>query len=378
MATIFGYDPTHSVTSILCCSEITILQSFHKISKTRNLSKSKVLHDDVGLLLEKNTTVHSSKRKVRSVSHEEKAAAEFNFQYFPRYDEIVKFMENLVLNRYAKLINIGSSAEGRPIYGIEVSKYANNPVFLIDAGTHAREWASHVSALYIIQQVIENEEEFANKLNLVIIPCLNPDGYEYTHTTNRFWRKSRSQQSNRMCPGVDLNRNFDSHFGEFRSDTSNVCSRLFAGKRAFSEPESAALRDTILAYKPIAYLSIHSFGGYLLYPYGYTKILPQNWQTLDRIAKLVVERAKEFSGTEYKYGSAARLLYKASGASDDWAMDKGNVSLVFTIELPAYSDRAFIVPEDKIMTLVQETFETFLAMFNEIFNYTKSYTFSRT
>jgi murein tripeptide amidase MpaA len=85
-------------------------------------------------------------------------------------------------------------------------------VFLIDAGIHAREWGAHVVAMYIMKKVVNYEERFANKMTFIIIPCVNPDGYEYSHTTDRFWRKSRSEQNYSKCIGVDLNRNFNTHW----------------------------------------------------------------------------------------------------------------------------------------------------------------------
>jgi murein tripeptide amidase MpaA len=45
------------------------------------------------------------------------------------------------------------------------------------------------------------------------VPVVNPDGYEYTHTEDRLWRKSRSRHNGDRCIGVDLNRNFDFHWG---------------------------------------------------------------------------------------------------------------------------------------------------------------------
>lgn len=38
------------------------------------------------------------------------------------------------------------------------------------------------------------------------LPVVNPDGYEYTHTIDRLWRKNRKGSG--TCSGVDLNRNF--------------------------------------------------------------------------------------------------------------------------------------------------------------------------
>ena len=51
-----------------------------------------------------------------------------------------------------------------------------------------------------------------DKLTWYVIPVLNPDGYEYSHTTNRMWRKTLSPQ-NYFCKGADPNRNWDAHFG---------------------------------------------------------------------------------------------------------------------------------------------------------------------
>ena len=42
------------------------------------------------------------------------------------------------------------------------------------------------------------------------MPLLNPDGYEYSQTTYRLWRKNRFLNPGfPSCPGVDLNRNYN-------------------------------------------------------------------------------------------------------------------------------------------------------------------------
>ena len=67
-----------------------------------------------------------------------------------------------------------------------------------------------------------------SKLEFIIVPVANPDGYEvsghvYNHFTDtvhvqltwtdypryRFWRKNVSHKEGSSCLGVDLNRNFD-------------------------------------------------------------------------------------------------------------------------------------------------------------------------
>ncbi len=45
------------------------------------------------------------------------------------------------------------------------------------------------------------------------LPVANPDGYEYTFTNERLWRKTRTLTGSAFCPGADPNRNWDSNFG---------------------------------------------------------------------------------------------------------------------------------------------------------------------
>jgi murein tripeptide amidase MpaA len=59
-----------------------------------------------------------------------------------------------------------------------------------------------------------------------IMPMVNPDGYEYSHTTDRMWRKNRNPNGG-ACVGVDLNRNYD--YGWLTAGSSrNPCSDVYA------------------------------------------------------------------------------------------------------------------------------------------------------
>ena len=73
---------------------------------------------------------------------------------------------------------------------------------------------------------------------------MNPDGYEYSRSTDRMWRKNRRKNENSKCDGVDLNRNFDKGYGDYSSD--DPCQEDYRGPEAFSEPEARALRDYVL------------------------------------------------------------------------------------------------------------------------------------
>lgn len=90
------------------------------------------------------------------------------------------------------------------------------------------------------------------------------------HKKERYWRKTRKPFGS--CIGTDANRNFDFHWGEIGA-SSNPCSETFRGKKAFSEPETIALRDLMhsISAQCKFYLTLHSYGQYMLYPWGYTE-----------------------------------------------------------------------------------------------------------
>jgi murein tripeptide amidase MpaA len=58
----------------------------------------------------------------------------------------------------------------------------------VDGGIHAREWAAHMSVIYLMYQLVERSSsnmQLLDNLDWVIIPIVNPDGYVYSHTTDR-------------------------------------------------------------------------------------------------------------------------------------------------------------------------------------------------
>ena len=81
--------------------------------------------------------------------------------------------------------------------------------------------------------------------------------YEYSHTTNRLWRKNRAGSNSPLgqilpvCAGVDLNRNFGHHWGTLSLDprvgTKMLCLETYMGSKPFSEKESRAIRRFIMS-----------------------------------------------------------------------------------------------------------------------------------
>ena len=73
----------------------------------------------------------------------------------------------------------------------------------------------------MVLATVTRENMYVRQFRWHIIPMFNPDGYEYTHTTDRFWSKNRRpfrgnatlEVTRDECNGVNLNRNFPSGYG---------------------------------------------------------------------------------------------------------------------------------------------------------------------
>ncbi|XP_017041460.1 carboxypeptidase B [Drosophila ficusphila] len=291
------------------------------------------------------------------------------------HDEINQFIEDLAKEYPSRVFlkTVGKSYEGRSLKTITITNgdaRRNKNVFLVDGGFHAREWISPATAVYLISQLVENLEENADLLqdfDWVILPVVNPDGYEFTQTSadNRLWRKTR-KPSSADCIGTDPNRNFDFHWNE-EGASPDPCALDYAGPKAFSEPEAVVMADLIHSYadRGKMYLTLHSYGSLILYPWGWTTDVPDTVDDLHEVAEAGQQAILEDTGTVYRIGPSTETIgYAASGASDDYAFNAG-FPISFTMELP-FGGTGFDPPASDIDHLVKETWVGIAAMARKV------------
>ena len=114
---------------------------------------------------------------------------------------------------------------------------------------------------------------------------MNPDGYLFTQTDNRLWRKTRSPNG-LGCFGTDANRNFGYQWGTGGS-SSNPCADTYMGSEAFSEIETKNLRQFLTTHKDTIkfYNNVHSYSQLVLLPWGWGYDEPDNVDDLYRVAE---------------------------------------------------------------------------------------------
>ncbi len=177
--------------------------------------------------------------------------------------------------------------KGRKCNAIKIA-YGTGPERIgvyFTGGVHAREWGSSDILVFFIEQLTQAYQEkkgiglgkkifspddiqkIVGTLDIFIFPQVNPDGREYSMTTDPAWIKNRRPEQDKMCPGVDINCNFNflwslNYFlqGVTNSSTDS-CDNHYNGPSAASEPETKNVVSMLDKYPNIRFfIDLHSYG----------------------------------------------------------------------------------------------------------------------
>ncbi len=210
------------------------------------------------------------------------------------------------------------------------------PRFFLMAAIHAREYATAELAARFAEELVNRYEVDADARWLLdyhevhIVVQSNPDGRRVAETGLSKRKNTNTTQGSCSAAtwGVDLNRNssFDWNQG---GTTTSACGETYLGRTPASEPETQALENYILslyadrrgpaASDPAAedtsgvMISLHSYGGWVLYPWGADTSAAPNEARLRTLGR----KFNYFNG--YQACPAATCLYVASGSTDTFA-----------------------------------------------------------
>ncbi|KAI2807828.1 hypothetical protein BLOT_005768 [Blomia tropicalis] len=296
-------------------------------------------------------------------------------QYYP-LSKVYQFLDDIEdRTNGITVFTIGHTHEGIPIKAIEILNNPSDGRFIwIDACTHAREWVTVTTALYLIEQTIVHKVP----MNFIIVPVLNVDGYVYTWEKDRMWRKNRRPYSaSRLavhnmpdrCNGVDLNRNYDINFGG-EGSSSSPCSYLYQGPHPFSEPEVKAVSDLLAKnrHRIKMTLSLHSFNQLWASPNAFTTARTKDHEHHMRVLKAVQQAVASTNGVTYEIGPLGASLYLGSGFMMDWIYHKLGIRDAYLVELRDKGYHGFVLPAKYIWPTATETWAGLRAAIRMIFN----------
>ena len=265
----------------------------------------------------------------------------------------------------ATWIDIGDTWEkltpgGAPGYDLRVliltnkSRPGPKPIFFLMAAIHAREYATAEQAARYAETLAAGYglnpdiTWLLDHFEVHILPHANPDGRKLAET-GLYHRKNTNPTNGAGCPGaydwyhsgIDLNRNSRFRWGGPGS-VDDPCAQTYRGPQAASEPEVQAIETYVLTLfsdqrgpnpdDPAPdeaaglFVTLHSYGQFVLLPWGATTATPPNFDDLTTLGR------KFGYYNRYRVCQSGSCLYPTSGTTDDWAYGQLGVA-AYTFEM---------------------------------------------
>ena len=301
-------------------------------------------------------------------------------QQYTSYNECVDFFKSAQKTNpnLFKVESIGKTWEDRDIIAVTITKNVkknkDKPALFYTGTIHAREWIGIELSLSFAKYILEHIDyepqlnALLNRSTLYMVPCANPDGFEYSRNHFSFWRKNRRRNSDGSF-GVDLNRNFEVGFSPNKDTTSNV----YSGPAPFSEPETQALRDFVLDHKNITIaLDYHSQGNVFFPAHNFIHEDAVDAIDLNLLAGNMAEEIRKESGREYGIHMGKPPTHLISGSGREFYYSQGALALVAEVGTRNISDY-----QENMSQNIEENIPALIYALSEVKNYVKDSTLKR-
>jgi hypothetical protein len=273
---------------------------------------------------------------------------------------------------------------GRTTHAVRLGTSPANTVdtYFMTGGVHAREWGSCEILVNLATDLCDayaggtgigyggkyfsaaEVRAVMEQINVIVFPCVNPDGRDYSQTAAGLWRKNRNPANSGGDPtriGIDVNRNQD-FLWDFRTAFAPAAINLFLasdnpaddtyhGSAPHSEAETQNINYIHDTYARIRwYVDVHSYSEDILYAWGdsesqfsdptqtfmnhaddglrgilggtYKEFIPDaDLSDHIRLAEAFTRCLSEVRGKLY-VAKPAFSLYPTSGTNDDYAYSR--------------------------------------------------------
>ncbi|KAL9048055.1 MAG: hypothetical protein Q9206_006273 [Seirophora lacunosa] len=325
---------------------------------------SRIMHENLGFSIARETDY-----QIYAIG----SANSTWFNSYHPYADHIQFLNDL-RNSYptnSEIVQIGNSLQGRPITGIHfygTGSKDTKPAVVLHGTVHAREWITTMVTEYFaysfLSGLASNAEirNLLNKYDFYIFPVVNPDGFVYTQTSDRLWRKNRQTTSGSSCLGHDINRNWNYQWSTPGGSSADPCAQDFRGRAPADAPETVVLANFVnklatSAQKLKLFIDYHSYSQLFMTPYGYScSAVTANDAEYQSLARGVVAAIKAVYGTVFRAGPICPTIYQVSGSSVDYVTDIAKAAYSFTSELRDTGNYGFVLPASQILPSGVEAF----------------------
>ena len=267
-------------------------------------------------------------------------------QLYRSYQDAVDILEGLA-QEYPQMVRvqtIGTTWEEREIKLVTLSLDLNSadqkPALFYTGTIHAREWIGVELALDFAKFVVANiDVDPALKVlfraaTVYLVPCVNPDGLEYSRNHFSFWRKNRRENVDGSY-GVDLNRNFPVGFSKNNQPSSNI----YCGPQPFSEPETKALKEFVESHPNISIaLDYHSQGNVFFPAHDFRHEDTIDTTDMNVLCANMAESIRKVSNREYGIHQGKPPAQLISGSGREYYYSRGILATVVEVGTRNISD----------------------------------------
>lgn len=252
-------------------------------------------------------------------------------QDMPAYDTLLDRARNLEeAGADVQVIEYGTSVKGRPLTLVKIGKgVAGGSAILMSEATHGNEYlgVGHELLPWLVEQARSGKNPFFARGGVaLVVPVVNPDGYEYHRET---------PEGQRAAEGGPDGGNSWGRMNAHRVDLNRDFRVKGAGFEGFTQPESKALAEGVDKALGGAKLQVavdyHCCigAGALLYSYAFTssKRLPAADEKRVRLYGGFLQQ--QFPGSELDT-SPALAGYDAVGITSDYYYETyGTAAIVY-------------------------------------------------
>lgn len=286
------------------------------------------------------------------------------------YSQMLEKLQNMA-KQYPSLVtleDVGDTflkAQGKnnhEIWSISITNKqlrGQKPTVMYTAGVHARELAPVELTMKLAEELTskygkdQQITDLVNNREIIILPMVNVDGRVMVEQGNTWQRKNAN--------GVDVNRNFDSHWNyqglnvpsSWTNGLTSPSSETYSGKAPASEPETQAVQGMYTRKKINMSMDIHAYGEMFFWPLGYSD------QPIPEVPFYKNLFANSFKKIGYEGGTSLELLYATTGTTDDYGYVKHKA---FSMGLEV--GQSFRPSYQEVEQMWQKTRSSWLTMIN--------------